>query len=641
MTSSAQRSPVSPVGEVAVAINGEPGWPDRFGESLSAAYAANGVSEVETLSLFSGGGGLDIGFHDAAFALRYAVEIEPKYVETLKANSGEGGYFEGLHALCEDIADYKPAPGFRPAFVIGGPPCQTFSAAGRRAAGVMGIDDPRGELFLQYARVLETLRPVGFVFENVYGIIGAQGGSAWAAIVSTFEELGYTVAHRILDSADFGVPQHRERLIIVGLRDGSFRFPFPTHGPDSPTGEPFYTARTAIADVASEDEEPSEGIGGRYGALLTEIPPGLNYSFFTEKLGHPRPVFAWRSKFSDFLYKADPEAPVRTIKAQGGQYTGPFSWENRRFTLAELKRLQTMPDRYLIEGGRQVAIEQIGNSVPPQLARILAIAIQHQVFGARPPFGLSYMSESHKLGFRTRKRLLTARYQEKAREAIAARGPTNADPSHLREGDWSAYLTADFALLPTASRPATQVVLQASQQGRAWTLTVKLAGETEPVDWFAIDVKPAVDWALPIDATRLVGRGDRPTLLTAVWKAFEDCVRESTGIADLVQLNGYYQYEPRLIASMELEGLSSPVWRALAAVTAGIGVGQVLAPRGFARAWNLGRAGTATACLRSLKSLGFEVRSHRTNPQLPPDYFLVPYAFPTLTPQSVQLRKQL
>ena len=80
-------------------------------------------------------------------------------------------------------------------------------------------------------------------------------------------------------------------------------------------------------------------MNGRYGHLLAEVPPGLNYSFFTEKMGHPRPVFAWRSKFSDFLYKADPSEPIRTLKAQGGQYTGPFHWANRPFTIGEFKRL--------------------------------------------------------------------------------------------------------------------------------------------------------------------------------------------------------------------------------------------------------------------------------------------------------------
>ena len=91
-------------------------------------------------------------------------------------------------------------------------------------------------------------------------------------------------------------------------------------------------------------------------------------------MGHPNPVFAWRSKFSDFLYKADPNSPVRTIKASGGAYTGPFHWDNRFFSYKEYKRLQTFPDDYEISGNKQTAVKQIGNSVPPQLARMMALA---------------------------------------------------------------------------------------------------------------------------------------------------------------------------------------------------------------------------------------------------------------------------
>lgn len=195
---------------------------------------------------------------------------------------------------------------------------------------------------------------MGFLFENVYGIIGAQKGEAWKEILKSFSEVGYRLYYRIVDAADYGVPQHRERLIIVGLKEGKFQFPRPTHGPDSIDDEPFYNAETAVMGVALTEEENKSGIGGRYGALLDDIPPGLNYSFYTEEMGHPTPIFAWRSKFSDFLYKADPNQPVRTIKASGGAYTGSFHWENRFFAYSEYKRLQTFPDDYKCKEGLDV-----------------------------------------------------------------------------------------------------------------------------------------------------------------------------------------------------------------------------------------------------------------------------------------------
>ena len=120
-------------------------------------------------------------------------------------------------------------------------------------------------------------------------------------------------------------------------------------------------------------------------------------------MGHPHPIFAWRSKFSDYLYKADPRKPVRTIKAQGGQYTGPLHWDNRYFTVNEYKRLQSFPDDYTLVGNRQRTIHQIGNSVPPHLARLLAISILDQIFHVKPPVKLNYLQETEQLSFRSLK----------------------------------------------------------------------------------------------------------------------------------------------------------------------------------------------------------------------------------------------
>ena len=370
-------TPVTPLSSFAVfcdAVGVQDGenWADRFGVSLRRWAVDAITTPVRTLSLFSGVGGLDIAFHDAGFSVSHAVEIDERFVTTLRANVGPGGYLEGTEVVCRDIREFHPPTGMKIDFILGGPPCQSFSAAGRRAAGVAGTQDDRGVLFREYVRLLDALKPAGFLFENVYGITGAEGGKAWESIQTAFAAAGYTIASRILDTSDFGVPQHRERMFIVGMRDGRFLFPRPTHGPDSPDGRKAVSACEAIAGSAPTDREMNASVGGRFGHLLAEIPPGLNYSFFTEEMNHPKPIFAWRSKFSDFLYKADPQTPIRTLKAQGGQYTGPFHWDNRPFGLAELKRLQTIPDDYQIVGKRQVAMHQIGNSVPPQVARILA-----------------------------------------------------------------------------------------------------------------------------------------------------------------------------------------------------------------------------------------------------------------------------
>ena len=289
-----------------------PAWPDRFGDWVGETMS----QPIRTLSLFSGAGGLDIGFHQAGFHAVEMVEIEERFAATLHANCGDDRFFGAARPLCRDVREYVPPIKERIDFIIGGPPCQTFSAAGRRAGGVVGTADERGQLFMTYVSLLKKLKPRGFLFENVAGITGANGGRDWLEICEAFRSAGYRVTYRVLDAADFGVPQHRERMFIVGTRDVEFAFPRPTHGPDSLAALPHYSAGIAVSDAPQDEYEGPVGVNGRYGNLLAEIPPGLNYSYFTEKLGHPRPVFAWRSKFSDFLYKADPDRPVRTIKAR-------------------------------------------------------------------------------------------------------------------------------------------------------------------------------------------------------------------------------------------------------------------------------------------------------------------------------------
>ena len=346
---------------------------------------------MKTLSLFSGAGGLDIGFHRAGFDIIGCVEIEKQYCETLKTNRDNGKYFNPEAKIyCEDIRSFKPEEFVNKKIecVIGGPPCQPFSAAGRRSGGVPGMQDDRGMLFESYCHVLEILRPRVFIFENVYGLKGANNGEAWDEISKSFSALGYSIKAEILDAADYGVPQHRERLILIGTLDTDFVFPEPTNGPDSRSGRPLVSIWDAINDIQNESKNVSEDIGGLYGHLLPLVPEGLNYSFFTKEMGYPEPYFAWRSKFHDFLYKADRNLPCRTLKAQPGKFTGPFHWNNRHFTIHELMRIQSFPDDYIITGTNTQIIAQIGNSVPPRLAEVLAVSVREQIL--RPVSKLTY-----------------------------------------------------------------------------------------------------------------------------------------------------------------------------------------------------------------------------------------------------------
>ena len=145
-----------------------PAWPDQFGKQISEYLEKNGIETIRTLSLFSGAGGLDIGFSDVGFDIIESVEIEKKFCDTLLLNSGIGKQFENAKVNCIDIREYTSNNLGKIDFIIGGPPCQTFSAAGRRANGVLGTTDARGVLFREYVRLLDELKPVGFLFENVY-----------------------------------------------------------------------------------------------------------------------------------------------------------------------------------------------------------------------------------------------------------------------------------------------------------------------------------------------------------------------------------------------------------------------------------------------------------------------------------------
>ena len=338
---------------------------------------------LKVVSLFTGGGGLDIGFHQAGFDIVACVEIRADFCKTLELNKGRYSSPD-CQIVSKDIRDVQPdelAPSACD-FIIGGPPCQSFSAAARRAGGVMGVLDQRGSLFEHYCRLIRQLQPKGFLFENVRGILSANKRKDWEAILGSFSELGYRVSFRILDAADYGVPQHRERLILVGTKDDrAFLFPRPTHGPDSTSATPHISCMGAIVDL-QDHNEPEHDYGGRYGHLLKQVPPGCNYHFFTRELGYPSPIFAWRSRFSDFLYKAHPDHPVRTIVARLGAYSGPFHWKNRRFTVEEFKRLFTFPDDYHLAGSLNLVLEQLGNSVAPAFCETLAKAVLKQVFDA-------------------------------------------------------------------------------------------------------------------------------------------------------------------------------------------------------------------------------------------------------------------
>lgn len=227
---------------------------------------------LKAISLFSGAGGMDIGFEEAGFEISVAVEQDPSCCNTLRLNRPELCVIEG--DLCQiDTQDILVAANLRPleaALVIGGPPCQSFSLAGKR----MGLGDSRGMLVLEFARVVNETLPKAFVMENVKGMLNWDSGKAIRAVLHAFNEpikyngneYCYDINYQVLNAANYGVPQYRERLFIVGNRlKKSYKFPELTHGgigqlePDLFDNSlfPYATAWDAIGSLPSA-KEPSD-----------------------------------------------------------------------------------------------------------------------------------------------------------------------------------------------------------------------------------------------------------------------------------------------------------------------------------------------------------------------------------------------
>ncbi|WP_220614842.1 DNA cytosine methyltransferase [Hymenobacter sp. HSC-4F20] len=614
--------------------------PDGFGRYIREWYTEQGLPKLKVLSLFSGGGGLDIAFHDAGFEVVEMVEKDLSCVQTLNHNAQQGKLLEGSRGICVDVTTYEPNPDTDVDFIIGGPPCQSFSAAGRRMAGAMGTASPGGQLFQHYVRLLKMLQPRGFLFENVLGLLSAQQGSAWRAMREAFNEAGYQTSVHVLDAADYGVPQHRERVIVIGVKQGDFCFPAPTHGPRSKSRVEHITAAKALESVPADDLLPPPT--GKYGHLLNDIPPGLNYSFYTERLGHPQPIFSWRSKFSDFLYKADPQEPTRTIKANGGPFCGPFHWEGRPFTLAELKRLQTFPDSYELLGGRRVAFRQLGNAVPPQLGRVLALAIRQQLFGEPIPTALDYLPHGDDTRVYRPKHLKTAIYSRKASDGHAAITPIMR--ASITEWEGQRFLTESFSWQSEPEFGSHAYTVKAKLGEDIWVIRLKRSGMSgmQRIQ-YTLTLRPntAQGWPLEAKEVRIQACDNSAPMFTACWKAFEEILREKAHLSDLVQLSGYYYYTQRFNVELRQQDKAlAPSWFAVAKqVSAGKGVGVLMNEDELAKHWGISPSGVPNN-LVALRKLGFEVRSHYINPQIPVGQYLVPYSFPTLSPSSPLRKKE-
>lgn len=350
----------------------------------------------QIISLFSGAGGLDYGFEAAGFSTAVALEMDRDCCATLRANRPswnviEDDVFNVPSEKLLAVAGLKPREA---ALVIGGPPCQPFSKAGYWSRGdSLRLEDPRANTLSAYMRIVEDTLPQAFLLENVEGLAFDGKDEGLQLLLRGIQQINnktgshYMPVIRKLNAAEHGVPQLRERVIVIASRDGTpFQFPQPTFTEKPEEGLlngtallPYRTAWDALADVRPDPSESLEP-QGKWAKLLPTIPEGSNYLHHTER-GAGLPLFGWRRRYWTFLLKLAKAKPSWTVQAQPGPAVGPFHWESRRLSMRELCRLQTFPDDVNITGGRTAVQRQVGNAVPSLLGEVLGRGIRTQLLG--------------------------------------------------------------------------------------------------------------------------------------------------------------------------------------------------------------------------------------------------------------------
>lgn len=347
------------------------------------------MSRYKIMDLFAGVGGLSYGFSKLPeFEIIAANEIEKDIAVAYTLNH------PGVTMMTCDINDLteetlsEALKGQQIDIIVGGPPCQSYSTLGKRQM------DDRANLFMQYKRVLNILKPKAFVFENVVGILSMDKGKLFKQIQAEYEELGYTLKHKVLNAVDFGVPQQRERVILVGFRgENNFEYPEATHGKGL---TPHVTLRQAIGDlpvlksgqssnryayqpdndflhfVRASAQELTEHNAPKNGDHLIRIMEALTDGQCKDDLPEDiRPKSGYGNTYAKLWW----DRPSTTITRN---FACPSSSrcihprDSRAMSIREGARLQSFPDDYKFYGSDSMKRLEIGNAVPPLLSMAIA-----------------------------------------------------------------------------------------------------------------------------------------------------------------------------------------------------------------------------------------------------------------------------
>jgi len=367
--------------------------------------------ELNVIDLFCGCGGLSEGFEDAGFKIVVGNDVDKDMIESFKLNHPNAKAFSGdINSISAmELLNGTNIPKDNISVVIGGPPCQGFSTVGNRKE-----DDPRNKLFYQFVRIVKEINPPIFVMENVSGLLTMQNGKVKDIIKEEFERLGYDVQYSILKSEDYGVSQKRRRVFFVGhkIKDKKFKFPLPTHGGSKESGQltlstinnnlkPILTVWDAIGDLPEincgesknkYDKEPQNEFqkflrNGQSVLIdhkapnhtdimikrMEKIKQGQNHSNLPNEL-------KLNSGYPNIYGRLIANEPADTITGNCGCISAPgkfiHPFKHRALTVREAARLHSFRDSKRFEGSQMKKYKQVGNAVPPLLAKALALEIK-------------------------------------------------------------------------------------------------------------------------------------------------------------------------------------------------------------------------------------------------------------------------
>ena len=328
--------------------------------------------KLKVYSLFTGGGGLDIGFKEAGFEIIGASDIWGESAKTMNLN------FPDIPFICKDITTLtsndilESTKGVKPDVIIGGPPCQGFSLMGDKNSA-----DPRNILFESYVRLVNDLEPICFVFENVKGIMSMFKGRYLDMVANSFAKIGYDIYLKVLNSKDYGVPQKRERVIIVGTKmNNLFKYPLKTNDSVGVLHSR-KNVNEAIGDLIDKDEKFPNHIALNHGEIVLK-----RYRLIPEggKLPPPEdlPKEIRRKNFGNTYVRLHRNDLAPTM-VPGNNAFPIHPTLDRSLTPREAARIQTFPDSHIFTGGRKDQCILVGNAVPPLMSAHIAKELKKHI----------------------------------------------------------------------------------------------------------------------------------------------------------------------------------------------------------------------------------------------------------------------